>query len=68
MLHRLFHLCLDDQLTDRLSTGIGPDEDLMLGMDHDAWRELGVNSGILRAKILDHQRERLLMLGTEFKG
>ena len=48
-------------------TGIDPDEDLMLGMDHDAWRELGVNSGIMRAKLLKHQRKRLSMLGTKFK-
>lgn len=35
------------------------DEDLMLGMDHDAWRELGVDSGILRSKLLQNQRHRL---------
>ena len=44
------------------------DEDLMLGMDHDAWRELGVDSGILRAKLLLNQRKRSSMLGTEFKN
>ena len=49
-------------------TGIDPsDEQLMLGMDHDAWRELGVDSGILRAKLLLIQRKRLLECGTEFQ-
>ena len=41
--------------------GVDPgDEDLMMQLDHEAWKELGVDSGITRAKLLLFARRQFL--------